>query len=258
MWMAAGMLALCSCADKAQELSIYWQDYDFSSLDGFDNIKEAEQKFHGYIDLLSSVSHEEAVANMREFLDSAKRNEIGYMVWAGWFASAFRAMDSPYRNDELFKEWFAKVDEDKVLEDEYMLEELRAIRQLMDLNLIGDVPQELNLTNYDGEEFRLSEMVEGKTLFLFVDANCPSCLESLKENLKEYGRKRVKMVAVLLNGGRYHYENINRQLPDEVTSKWNLVWCGDRELERGEKYDLSQVSFRMLVDANGKIIKCYF
>ena len=257
MWMAAALIAVCSCANKAQELSSYWEGHDFSSLEGFDNIKDAEKKFHGYIDLLSQVPQEIAIEDMKSFLDSAKRNEVGYMVWAGWFASAFRAMDSPYKSDELFKEWFAKVDEDRVI-DEYMLEELRKIREVMDMNLPGSNPEDLNLTNYGGEEFTLSDILDGKTLVLFVDANCPSCLESLQENLKEYGKKKIKLVAMLVNGGRYHVENITSKLPEEILSKWNLVWCEDRELERGEKYDLSQVTFRMLVDEKGKIIKCYF
>ncbi|MBR5499068.1 MAG: DUF5106 domain-containing protein [Bacteroidales bacterium] len=258
LWLAAVLVAVSSCTDKTQELKAYWNGYDFSSLDGFDDIREAEDKFDGYLDLLTSVSHNSAVENLRVFLDSAKRNDIAYMVWAGWFASAFHAMDSPYRSDELFKEWFAKVENDKVIDDEYMLDEFRQIRKMMDLNLIGGKPEDLNLINYNKDEFRLSDTFNGKTLVLFVDANCPSCLESLKENLKEYGRKKMNFVAVLVNGGRFHVENINRQLPEEVISEWNLVWCKDNELERGEKYDLSQVPFRMLVDDKGKIIKCYF
>lgn len=257
MWMAAALIAVSSCANRAQDLSAYWNDHDFSSLKGFDNIKDAEKKFHGYIDLLSQVPQELAIEDMMTFLDSAKRNDVAYMVWAGWFASAFHAMDSPYRSDVFFKEWFARVDEDRVIDD-YMLEELRKIRAVMDMNHPGSNPENLNLTNYDGEEFTLSDILDGKTLVLFVDANCPSCLESLQENLKEYGKKKIKLVAMLVNGGRYHVENITSKLPEEVLSKWNLVWCEDRELERGEKYDLSQVTFRMLVDEKGKIIKCYF
>lgn len=258
VWIAAGMIAVCSCADKAQELSTYWEGHDFSSLDGFDNIKDAEQKFDGYLDILCAVPHKDAVQNLRVFLDSAKRNEVAYMVWAGWFASAFHAPNSPYRSDELFKDWLIKVEEDKVLENGYMIEELRQIRDVMDFNKEGDVLQELNLTNDAGEEFCLSEVIDGKTLVLFVDANCPSCLEALTENIKEYGKKKIKLVAVLANGGKYHVKNITEQLPEEVLSKWNLVWCRDRELEKGKKYDLTQLSFRMLVDADGKIIKAYY
>lgn len=237
---------------------MYWEDHDFSSLEGFSKIKDAENKFRGYIDLLYQVPQERAFENMRIFLDSAKKNDVAYMVWAGWFASAFRAMDSPYRSDAFFKEWFAKVEEDKVLEGDYMLEEFRQIRELMELNLIGDMPQDLKLTNYEGAEFNLSDLKGKKTVLLFVDANCPSCLESLQENLKEYGNKKVELVAVLVNGGKFHVNNIRQQLPEEVISKWSLVWCRDRELERGSKYDLSQLSFRMMTDTEGKIIKSYY
>lgn len=256
--ISAALITICSCSGNTQELSSYWDGHDFNSLKGFDNIREAEDKFEGYISLLSKASHEEAVESIEIFLDSAKLNEVAYMVWTGWFASAFRAMDSPYRSDVLFKEWFAIVEEDGLLVDDYMFNELKEIRELMDLNLVGDKPQDLNLTNYDGDEFKLSDITGEKTLLLFVDGNCPSCMESLKENLKEHGRSKVKLVAVLVNGSKYHVENINEKLPQEILAKWELVWCRDRELEMGKKYDLSQLSFRIMLNKEGEIVKSYY
>ena len=53
VWLAAAAIALCACDRSAKELASYWDGHDFSSLDGFSDIKEAEDKFDGYVDLLS-------------------------------------------------------------------------------------------------------------------------------------------------------------------------------------------------------------
>ena len=249
---------VCSCSSPKQELSAYWADHDFSLLKDFDDIRAAEDKFAGYIELLSKEAEDVAKTEIREFLDSASRNKVAYMVWTGWFASAFHAMDSPYRNDELYKAWFEMIESDKVIDDEYMVNELRQIYDLIDLNLIGSYPENLNLTDAEGSEFQLSDISGKRTLLLFVDANCPSCMRSLEENVKEYGRKKVRMVAVLVHGSKRHVENISGKLSEDVVSRWEMVWCPDRELEEGEKYDLSQLSFRMMLGTDGRIEKRYF
>lgn len=258
IYFSACLIAACSCTSQVQELSTYWDGHDFSSLKDFDDIRAAEDKFAGYIDLLSKETPESAKTELRVFLDSASRNQIAYMVWTGWFASAFHAMDSPYRSDELYKAWFEMIEQDKVIDDEYMLNELRKIYHLIDHNTVGSYPEDLILNNAEGDEFGLSDMVGRQTLLLFVDANCPSCMQSLEENAKEFGRKKLRMVAILVNGSKRHIENICGKLPESVISKWELVWCPDRELEKGEKYDLSQLSFRMMLGEDGKIVKRYF
>ena len=50
--VAVSLTAFSSCVNPAQELSAYWNGHDFGSLDGFDDIDAAEEKFDGYIDLL--------------------------------------------------------------------------------------------------------------------------------------------------------------------------------------------------------------
>ena len=52
LWVAAVLAAGCSCAEKkAQELSAYWNGHDFTTLDAFEDIDAAEDKFDGFIDL---------------------------------------------------------------------------------------------------------------------------------------------------------------------------------------------------------------
>lgn len=256
VWVAAALAAGCSCAGTAQELSTYWEDHDFTSLDGFDDIDAAEDKFDGYIALLTKVPHETAVSEMTEFMDSASQNVVAYMVWSGWFEPFLHALQSPYRNDELFVAWLDKVLKDNIIDDGYMMEHLASLRQMMTVNREGMQPQEVTLKNEDGVEFQLSDLKGESTLLLFVDADCPSCLSSLSENVKEH--KDRKLVAILVNGSQYHMSNIRAQLPEEVLAHWTFAYCPQGRLETEGLYDTSLLPFRMLVNPEWIIEKSYF
>lgn len=256
VWVAAALAAGCSCAGPAQELSTYWEDHDFTSLDGFDDIDVAEDKFDGYIALLTKVPHETAVAEMTEFMDSASQNVVAYMVWSGWFEPFLHALQSPYRNDELFVAWLDKVLADNIIDDGYMMEHLASLRQMMTVNREGMQPQEVMLKNEDGVEFQLSDLKGESTLLLFVDADCPSCLSALSENVKEH--KDRKLVAVLVNGSQYHMSNIRAQLSEEVLAPWTFAYCPQGRLETEGLYDTSLMPFRMLVNPEWIIEKSYF
>lgn len=254
VWVAAIMAVGCSCAGRAQELSTYWDGYDFSSLEAFDDIAAAEDKFEGYIDLLSKVSYDESVAEMRDFLDSAAQNTVAYMVWAGWFEPFLHSKESPYRNDDLFVAYLDKVLEDEVIDDGYMMEHLRNMRDCMSVNREGMSLQELTVRDEDGTELRLADFKGERTLLLFVDADCPSCLEALSDNAKEY--KDTRLVAVLVNGGNLHLSNIRRQLPEEVLSPWTFVKVSMQALDEA-LYDTTLLPYRFLVTPEWMIEKTY-
>lgn len=247
----------CSCVGPAQELYSYWDGYDFSSLDGFDDIRVAEEKFDGYIDLLNKVPHDIAVESLTEFLDSASRNVVAYMVWAGWFEPYFHALQSPYRNDELFVAWLDKVLEDQIIDDGSMMEHLQHMRAMQDRNKVGDYPQDLVLRDDTGRELMLSEFTGRRTLLLFVDADCPSCLAALEENAKDYSRTDVNLVGVLVNGSKYHLDNIRMQLSDDVLKPWTFVCVSAARLDEA-LYDKTLLPFRMLISQEGLIEKSYY
>lgn len=280
VWVAVALAAGCSCVDRksAQELSAsnelqsdapvkvvdttalatYWDGHDFTSLDAFEDIEVAEDKFDGYIELLTAVSYENAVADMTHFLDSAAQNVVAYMVWSSWFEPYLHAKESPYCNDALFVAWLDKVLADQVIDDGAQMEHLAMMRQLMNVNRAGMVPQDVQLFAEDGAECQLSDFAGQRTLILFVDADCPSCLDGLKVNAEEYKGTDTKLLAVLANGSSYHLGNIRKQLPDEVTDKWTFVYKSALSLETEGLYDTSLLPFRMLVSADWKIEKSYF
>jgi hypothetical protein len=270
--LAAALAACCSCAGrKAQEqrgsdvqevtdtadmLSTYWEGHDFQSLDGFSDIKAAEDKFDGFIKYLSQIPHEEAVAEMTEFLDSAAQNVVAYMVWAGWFEPFLHAKESPYRNDSLFVAYLDKALKDNVIDDGYMVEHLQNLRRFMNVNKVGMQPQDVLLKNEEGVEFQLSDLKGERMLILFVDADCPSCLQALSDNVGEHKDRRL--VAVLVNGSQYHMSNIRAQLSEEVLAPWTFAYCPQGRLETEGLYDTSLLPFRMLVTPEWLIEKTYF
>ena len=257
VWMMTVCAVACSCVSPTQELSAYWEEHDFSSLEEFDDIDAAEERFDGYVALLSRVDADDAVKNMIEFMDSAARNEVAYMVWASWFEPYLHALESPYRSDALFAAWLDKVMEDKVL-DEYTLERLRKTRDVMRLNVAGQPAADVILKDADGQEFRISNLKGQKTLLMLLDADCPSCMDHLNDILKERELKEVRLVAVLVNGSPMHVRNISSRLPEEVLSRWTLAWCPGREVERGEVYDLTMVPSRMMLDSENIVEKSYY
>jgi hypothetical protein len=265
--MVAALAAGCSCADRAQEqrrscpspekeLSVYWEGHDFQTLEGFSDIDAAEDKFDGFISLLGQVPHETAVTEMTEFLDSAAQNVVAYMVWAGWFEPFLHAKESPYRNDSLFVAYLDKALKDNVIDDGYMVEHLQNLRRFMNVNKVGMQPQDVLLKNREGEDFMLSIIKGRPTLLLFVDANCPSCLEALSDNVKEHEDKQL--VAILVNGSQYHLSNIRAQLPWDVIEPWTFAFCPQTRLEEEGLYDTSLLPFRILVNSDWMIEKTYF
>ena len=255
--IVAALTAFSSCVNTVRELSTYWDGHDFSSLEAFDDIDAAEDKFDGYIDLLSRAPFDVAAQNMTEFLDSAARDTVAYMVWATWFEPYLHSPSSPYRNDTLFEVWLTKTLEDKVVDD-YMLDRLRQIRNVMRLNVVGQPAADALLTDADGLEFRISDLKGRRTLLMLLDANCPSCLDHLTENLKEYGRRDVRLVAVLVNGSPLHIRNISSRLTEDVLSGWTLVWCPGREIEKGQIYDLTLIPSRIMLDSESIVEKSYY
>ena len=258
VWTGAILASVCSCASPAQELSTYWDGHDVGSLEVFDDMDAAEDKFDGYVRLLTEVRLDDAVEEMNRFMDSASRDTVAYMVWSSLFEPFLHAVESPYRNDALFVAWLDKVLEDRIIDDGATMERLRQMRNVMELNVVGKPAADARLSDAEGDEFNISDLRGRKTLLLLLDANCPSCLDRLNENLKEYGHRDVNLVAVLVNGSPAHIGIISQRLPEEVLKRWTLAWCPGREIEKGKVYDLTMVPSRILLDKECRIKKLYY
>ena len=258
VWTGVVMTAVCSCASPAQELSTYWNGHNVGSLEVFDDMDAAEDRFDGYVRLLTEVRLDDAVEEMNRFMDSASRDTVAYMVWSSLFEPFLHAVESPYRNDALFVAWLDKVLEDRVIDDGATMERLRQIRNVMELNVVGKPAADARLSDAEGDEFNISDLRGRKTLLLLLDANCPSCMDRLNENLKEYGHRDVNLVAVLVNGSPAHIGIISQRLPEEVLKRWTLAWCPGREIEKGKVYDLTMVPSRILLDKECRIKKLYY
>lgn len=248
-----------SCADEVQELSSYWENHDFRSLDSFKDIDAAELKFEGFVDLLEKVPHDVAAGQLTEFLDSAALNPVAYTLWAGWFEAYFHAIESPFRNDALCGVFLDKVLDDEVL-DEYMLEHLRDIRSVLGNHAEGMPAADVALRDVSGRDFLLSDLRGKKVLLLLLDADCTGCVGLLEEAAEEYYGEDVHLLAILLGGTPHLLDNISARMSyssEKSSLPWILSWCPSREIEAGEIYDLTMVPSRVLLSSDGIVIKSY-
>ena len=184
------------------------------------------------------------------------KNEVAYMLWAEWFRACLHYMESPYRNDALFEVFVDKALSDRILDD-YELDYFSEIKSLFGKNKPGSFPEELRLADRSGKEYSLSDFRGMETLLVFLDADCPSCLDMLRENASSPGSGDCLRLAVLVNGSPMHIDNISSRLPEEVLSEWTLLWCPDGMKEAARLYDLSYLPFRITLASDGRIVKSY-
>lgn len=257
--VVAASAVVGSCADEVRELSSYWDDHDFRSLDSFKDIDAAELKFEGFVDLLGRVPSDVASAQLTEFLDSAALNPVAYTLWAGWFEVYLHALESPFRNDALCGVFLDKVLIDSVL-DEYMLDHLRGIRSVLGNHAEGMPAADVALRDVSGRDFKISDLRGKEVLLMLLDADCKSCIGFLEEAAKEYSGKDVQLLAVLINGTPHLLENISARLSysaEMPAAPWILSWCPSREIENGEVYDLTMVPSRLLLSPTSTVLKSY-
>ena len=254
--IAVILTALSSCVNPAQELTTYWDGHDFHSTDSFKDIKSAEKKFEGYIGLLEKVPFESAVPSLYEFLDSAALNKVAYTIWAGWFEAYLHILESPYNNEPLFQAWLDKVTLDQVL-DYYIMDHLMQIKQVSELNEAGTAPSDVMLMDIEGNSFMVSDLKGKETLLLFFNGGCKSCAEHMSEIYKDYKKKDVRLIAVLLNADPRILAQVEETIPQEVLSRWTLTWCPGREIEDGQTYDLTLIPSKILLGADGIITRTH-
>ena len=196
MAVAAGLAAAVSCSGPEKKLSTYWDGHDFSSTETFKDIKAAEDTFEGFIDLLVQSPYEVSVPVLNEFLDSAAGNPVAYTLWSGWFEPYLHLLESPYRNDSLFTVWLDRTIADKVLDD-YMMEHLLDMRKVNGQNRLGMSASDVLLRDASGMEFRLSELKGEKIMLCLLDANCPSCIQTMNTVTGSAGAAGMRLVSVL-------------------------------------------------------------
>ena len=255
-WVAAIISAVCSCASPAQELSSYWEEYDFESMEAFQDIESAEEMFEGYVSLLGKVPEDVASASINEFLDSAARNQVAYIIWAGWIEAYLHTLESPYNNERLFQICLDKIISDNVL-DSYIMERLIRIKKVSGLNIVGNPPSDVMLRNADGNDFMISGLKGEDVLLLLLDGGCKSCLDYLSETYEEYKNTDTRLVVVLLNASPHIISEIVSGLPANISSRWTVSWCPGREIEDGNLYDTTLVPSKLLIDAKGNVVRSY-
>ena len=248
MAVAAGIAAAVSCSRPGKKLASYWNGHDFSSTETFKDIKAAEDTFEGFIDLLVHSPYEVSVPVLNEFLDSAAGNPVAYTLWSGWFEPYLHLLESPYRNDSLFTVWLDRTIADKVLDD-YMMEHLLDMRKVNGQNRPGMPASDVLLRDATGMEFRLSELKGEKIMLCLLDANCPSCIQTMNTVAGSAGAAGMRLVSVLVYGN----ETVLGRVAASVSPEWTVTYCPGREIEDWECFDLSLLPYCIVVGENGLV-----
>lgn len=249
---AAVIVAVASCVDNGRRLAAWWDGYDFSSLDSFSDIREAENRFEGYVKLLDEAPHDMAAASLMQFMDSASVQPVAYTIWSEWFEVYLHSLQSPYRNEDLFRLWLDRVISDRIL-DPMLMEHLEKIDAVSDKNLEGMKVTDVMLEDSGGGRFRLSEMAGTSCLVYLLDANCSSCVELMGTAADEYEGEDVRLLAVLVNGNPVAADRIAASSVPE----WTVTYCPGREIEDWKVFDLSLMPARLLVGPDGMVERSY-
>ncbi len=248
------LTALCfSCVSPERRLETFWDGHDFGSLDGFDDIGSAEDRFGDYIRLLGMARPEAAEKSLLAFLDSASRRRVAYTVWAGWLEGWLHAVDSPCRDDRLYASALKKIVSDNVI-DPYLMEGFRQSLSVIDNASVGIPAPDVCLKTADGADFRIADFAPSRVLLCLLDAGCSSCTALLGRSDRDCPEGNLTRVAVFVNAT----PDVLDGLSDALPQGWIASWCPGREIESGEVFDLTMIPSRILVGSDAHIEKTYF
>ena len=253
--VAAVMLTmLClSCVGPERRLETFWNGHDFGSLDGFDDIGSAEDRFGDYIRLLERVRPEAAEKSLLAFLDSASRRSVAYTIWAGWLEGWLHAVDSPCRDDRLYASALKKIVSDNVI-DPYLMEGFRQSLSVVGNASVGAPAPDVCLKTADGADFRIADFAPERVLVCLLDAGCSYCTALLERSDRDCPEENLTRVAVFVNAT----PDVLDGLRDALPQGWIASWCPGREIESGEVFDLTMIPSRILVGSDAHIEKTYF
>ncbi len=247
-------LLLAACSNPRERAASFWDGYDFGSTEGFSDVDAASEKFGEYVGLLTKLPEPDAETLLLEFLDSASRQAGAYTIWAGWLEGWLHSVDSPFRNDALYRAALSKIVSDNVI-DSYLMASFAQSHSVIDKVVAGADAPSLQLKGADGVPFNLRDFVPSRQLVYIADSGCISCLDQLSSFDGEYAdaAELVRLV-ILVNASQETVSYYQSQLPPGRI----VAYCPGREVERGEVFDLSMLPSRLLIGGDGRIEKTYF
>lgn len=245
---------LClSCVSPERRLETFWGGHDFGSLDGFDDIGSAEDRFGDYIRLLEKARPETAEESLLAFLDSASRQRVAYTIWAGWIEGWLHAVDSPCRDDRLYASALKKIVSDNVI-DPYLMEGFKQSLSVLDKAFAGAPAPDVCLRTADGADFSLPSLAPERVLLCLLDAGCSYCTAILERSDKDCPDRDLTRMALFVNATPDVLTGLREALPEG----WTAAWCPGRKIENGGVFDLTMIPSRIIIGHDAHIEKTYF
>ena len=162
------LLAACNAGGR---LRGYWKDGITVTEN---NYSQVEERFARFAEFLVAAPPGQAAEALDDLFDRIKEDEVSYYIYSDWIESAFHNYFSPCRNPDIFRKAAERFAEDGILNIE-TVERLQALAAQDQLNRQGGpctVPDEAK--------------TEGPTLYLVLNLDCRTCLQSLAALSGEY------------------------------------------------------------------------
>ena len=226
--LAASAVIISGCQNK-YDVRGYWSSRTIN----LENIAAAEDEFADFALLASKAPEKDAFAAVDMLLKKAGKDEVAYLVYSEWIIRGFSSISSPCRNCPIFVHAADRILSQGILSD-FEADEYRRRREFCLHNQIGD-RAEIPLLSDEIVQF------PGRTLFLVLDQDCPSCRESmLKFDSDKWAG--TSLVALCCGHG---------PLPD--TPGWKCY----RFIHEQEIIDTRQTPFFFVISPDGTIEKSY-
>lgn len=251
--------ALCTaCADNRSKLERFWDGYDFASTAPLDDIGAARKRFEKYVALLEKAPEEDARRSIEDFIKSTSRNEVSLYVYSEWFETYLYALESPYRNEKLFDAFMGAILAEGGLNDDEKVR-FEYLRRLSGRNKEGTAAEDFVMCDAEGNTFELSAGNGERRLLLFLDTECPSCLETAQKAAGSAKvRRAVENGTLRLYAVAKEYDKASFDLfRSKVGGAWMVVYNPDGELIKKELYDMALTPSFYLIAPDGKVeVKC--
>lgn len=227
--LAAAAAILSGCRDNSG-IRGYWSE----RTPNLDDVAASEEEFTDFVEQAVQAPRADAFAAIDLLLKKARKDEVVYLVYADWIIQGFSSIASPCYSCEIFVHAADKVLKQDIVHGESRLR-YEQRRNFCLHNRVGDKAEIPELM--DGDKLEMN----GRTLVLLVDQDCPSCRESMQFFATPKWEGTTK-VALCYGHGR---------LPEEPG------WDCRRISEEQTILDAREAPFFYIISPDGTVEKTY-
>jgi hypothetical protein len=230
----------------------YWADFEPSSL--LEDVDAAESRFLEWCALLGEADRAAKEAAIREFLELAVADEIGYYLWSEWAITTLYGLWSPVRDMESFEMFLRGIASDGRVPAGGK-EFAPRLLGLATHNQEGSKAEVFEMFDPAGDKVLLSDFRGKRVLLLIVDTTCPSCVDTMQavesnRTLSEAAQSgELALVVVAINQS---HEEVVEFAEEKRGTLWRVFCTSGSELEKNY-YDAEASPELLLLSHDGKV-----